>query len=428
MTESAYNNLSVAANGHAADPRSAIAQGADRSGLVDSLVRLLGAEHVLITEEERAFYSHDVFRGGEQALAVVQPGSVEELQQVLRALRDSGLAVVPRGGGMSYTDGYLPEQRDSIMVDMRRMNRIEEINAEARYVVVEAGVTWSELNGALEAYGLRTPFWGPLSGLRATVGGTLSQGSMFLGSGQYGSVADSTLALEVVAADGSLVRTGSWAGEHATPFFRHHGPDMSGLFTGDCGALGFKARAVLRLIKRPSETRFLSYSFTRHADLLEAMANIAREEVASESFAFDPFLQGLRMQRSSLREDMSALGNVMKAAGGGVRGLKEGAKLALMGRRFLDEHAFSLHVAVDGRDAADADSPAPPRSDGPSVPLARRSRETYRALCAARRSGRSTVSWVRRASAGSPSTVSCLSPTRGAPTRLSKNSSNPAAQ
>jgi FAD/FMN-containing dehydrogenase len=259
---------------------------------------------------------------------------------------------------MSYTDAYLPEQSDSLMIDMRRMNRIVEINPEARYVVVEAGVTWSELDEALAGFGLRTPYWGPLSGLRATVGGTLSQGSMFLGSGQHGSVADSLLALEVACADGSLLRTGSWAGEHAKPFFRHHGPDLSGLFTGDSGALGFKVRASLRLVKRPAETRFLSFSFNSHTQLLQAMANVAREEVASESFAFDPFLQGLRMQRASLREDVSALGNVMKAAGGGIRGLKEGAKLALAGRKFLDENSFSLHMTVDGRDAADADSRA----------------------------------------------------------------------
>lgn len=331
------------------------ASGAD---IVGSLQAALGQDYVLTTPEACAFYSHDVFRAGAGALAVAQPGSVEELQAALRIAWDAGIPVVPRGGGMSYTDAYLPQQADSLMVDMRRMNRIVEINADSRYVVVEAGVTWSELNDALEEYGLRTPYWGPLSGLRATVGGTLSQGSMFLGSGQYGSAADSALALEVACADGSLIRTGSWAGEHAKPFFKHHGPDMSGLFTGDCGALGFKVRASLRLIKRPAETRFLSFCFNSHAGLIQAMANVAREEVASESFAFDPFLQGLRMQRASLREDVSALGNVMKAAGGGLRGLKEGAKLALAGRSFLDENAFSLHIAADGRDAADADSRA----------------------------------------------------------------------
>jgi FAD/FMN-containing dehydrogenase len=326
--------------------------------LIDSLRSVVGQDYVLTNQEACEFYSHDVFRAGAQVQAVVQPGAVDELQAALSIAWEAGIPVIARGGGMSYTDAYLPGQSDSLMIDMRRMNRIVEINPEARYVVVEAGVTWSELDEALAGFGLRTPYWGPLSGLRATVGGTLSQGSMFLGSGQHGSVADSLLALEVACADGSLLRTGSWAGEHAKPFFRHHGPDLSGLFTGDSGALGFKVRASLRLVKRPAETRFLSFSFNSHTELLQAMANVAREEVASESFAFDPFLQGLRMQRASLREDVSALGNVMKAAGGGIRGLKEGAKLALAGRKFLDENSFSLHMTVDGRDAADADSRA----------------------------------------------------------------------
>ena len=358
MTDSQSSPAPAFSMPQASEP--AAPSGSQTTG-ADSISRLqgaLGREHVLTTPEACAFYSHDVFRAGAGALAVAQPGSVEELQAVLRIAWEAGLPVIPRGGGMSYTDAYLPEQSHSLMIDMRRLNRVLEINVDSRYVVVEAGITWSELNDALEEYGLRTPYWGPLSGLRATVGGTLSQGSMFLGSGQYGSAADSALALEVACADGSLIRTGSWAGEHAQPFFKHHGPDMSGLFTGDCGALGFKVRASLRLIKRPAETRFLSFCFNSHADLIQAMANVAREEVASESFAFDPFLQGLRMQRASLREDVSALGNVMKAAGGGLRGMKVGAKLALSGRRVLDQDAFSLHIAADGRDTADADSRA----------------------------------------------------------------------
>ncbi|MCC5861820.1 MAG: FAD-binding oxidoreductase [Gammaproteobacteria bacterium] len=324
--------------------------------LPERLSRLLGQEYLLTDEANREFFSQDVYRAGGKVLAVAQPGSIEELREVVRLSTEAGVSVVPRGGGMSYTDAYLPARAGAVMVDTRRLNRIIEINAEARYVVVECGVTWSQLHEALAPLGVSTPYWGPLSGLRATIGGALSQGSIFLGSGQHGSVADSVLALEVVAADGRLVRTGSWAGEHAAPFFRHHGPDMTGLFTGDCGALGFKVRAAFRLVKRGSEARYLSYAFDSSEALTTAMGRIAREEVVSESFAFDPFLQNLRMQRASLREDVKSLGNVMKSAGGGLQGLKAGAKLAMAGRSFLKDVPFSLHLSMDGRDGADAES------------------------------------------------------------------------
>ncbi|MCC5867219.1 MAG: FAD-binding oxidoreductase [Gammaproteobacteria bacterium] len=326
--------------------------------VLERLEAILGADHLLTGDSERAFFSQDVYRAGKLVMGVAQPADVVQLREVLRTATTAGVAVIARGGGMSYTDAYLPVGSPTLMVDTRRLNRIVEINAQARYVVVECGITWSELHTALAPLGLSTPYWGPLSGLRATIGGALSQGSIFLGSGQYGSVADSVLAMEVVAADGQLVRTGSWAGEHAEPFFRHHGPDMTGLFTGDCGALGFKARAVLRLVSRQPESRYISYAFDDHETLTRAMGEVARAEVVSECFAFDPFLQGLRMQRGRLRDDMKSLGNVVKAAGGGIKGLKEGAKLALAGRGFLEDVPFSLHLSMDGRDVADADSRA----------------------------------------------------------------------
>jgi FAD/FMN-containing dehydrogenase len=324
--------------------------------LPERLSRVLGRSYLLTDDDSREFYSQDVYRAGAMVLAVAQPGSIEQLREVVRLATEAGVSVVPRGGGMSYTDAYLPARAGAVMVDTRRLDRIIEINIEARYVVVECGVTWSQLHEALAPLGVTTPYWGPLSGLKATIGGALSQGSIFLGSGQYGSVADSVLALEVVAADGRLVRTGSWAGEHAAPFFRHHGPDLTGIFTGDCGALGFKVRAAFRLVKRAPESRYLSYAFDTSQALTEAMARIAREEVVSESFAFDPFLQNLRMQRAGLREDMKSLGNVMKSAGGGLKGLKEGAKLAMAGRSFLKDVPFSLHLSMDGRDESDAQS------------------------------------------------------------------------
>ena len=138
---------------------------------------------------------------------------------------------------------------NSLIVDLRALDRIEEINAEDAYVVVQAGVTWASLHEMLKKQGLRTPFWGPLSGLLATVGGALSQGSTFLGSGRYGSVGDTVLGMELLQVDGTCLRTGSWAaGANALPFARYFGPDLTGLFVGDAGSLAIKVRASLRVI------------------------------------------------------------------------------------------------------------------------------------------------------------------------------------
>ena len=179
----------------------------------------------------------------------MQPATVEELSAVVREVTGAGFAVIPRGGGMSYTKGYTPDREATISVDTRRLDRIVEINTEDMYVTVECGCTWKQLYEALRDKGVRTPYYGPLSGMFATVGGALSQNSLFLGSGIYNTVAESVLGLEIVTANGSVVRTGSWAHKNSNPFYRHFGPDLTGIFTADTGALGFKARATLRLVK-----------------------------------------------------------------------------------------------------------------------------------------------------------------------------------
>jgi FAD/FMN-containing dehydrogenase len=128
------------------------------------------------------------------------------------------------------------------------------------------------------------------------------------------------------------------------------------MFTHDCGALGVKVRATLRLVRIAPEVRHVSYNVPDARRLFALLAEIARERLVSEVFAFDPGMQKVRMKRVSLAEDARALGKVIKAAGGGLRGLAEGAKVVLGGRDFLDEAQFSVHMTVEGRDAGEADA------------------------------------------------------------------------
>lgn len=323
-----------------------------------ALRQALGDERVITEHDELAFYSQDVYRSGVMPAAVIRPESTEQLAAALQAVAPYGLPIVPRGGGMSYTDGYLPVESQSIMVDMLDMTRVVEINAQDGYVTVECGATWKHLFDALAPHGVRTPYYGPLSGLRSSVGGALSQGSIFLGSGRYGAVAESVIGLDVVTAEGRVLHLGSHANRRGAPFFRQFGPDLMGMFLSDCGALGIKTRATFRLIRPQAESRFLSFSFRDPAALFTAMAEVARADVVSEQFGFDPGLQAVRMKRSSLAEDAKALGKVVTQSGSMLKGLKEGAKVVLAGRSFLEEGSFSVHLSLDGRDAADADAKA----------------------------------------------------------------------
>lgn len=188
------------------------------SSLLDELTTMLGSEFVLLDDFNCSLFAQDVYTKGKPALAVVQPGDTSELARVVAAVTAAGHAVIARGGGMSYTSGYVPSETGSVMVDTRRLDKILDINADDMYVTVQAGCTWKSLHEALRGTGLRTPYWGTLSGIHATVGGGISQNSIFWGSARHGTAADSVLSLDVVLADGSIVSTGANAQSEGSPF------------------------------------------------------------------------------------------------------------------------------------------------------------------------------------------------------------------
>jgi len=319
---------------------------------LDSLRQILGADHLLTGDADRAFFSTDIFRSEIATAAVAQPGTVDELSDTVHIATSHGLAVLPRGGGMSYTDGYLPDRADALTIDTRRLDRILAINAEDMFVTVECGVTWAQLNAALEPLGLRTPFWGTGSGRFATVGGTVSQNAINYGSARFGPASDSVLGLEVVLANGTVLKTGSAATPHdPSPFFRTYGPDLTGLFLADTGALGVKARITLKLIRRPAATLYGSFEFADYAAICAAMAEMAREGVASEMSGYDASVLRHMIQRRSLAEDFSHLGAVAKR-----EGLGAAARVVFAGRRAFRGVAYSLHFTVDGRDGIEAES------------------------------------------------------------------------
>ncbi len=322
--------------------------------LLAQLGNIVGQEQLITDTEECRYYSQDVYSEGTLAAAVIAPANTEQLAAAVKAAVAAGHAIVPRGGGMSYTRGYTPVEADSIVVDMLRMNRILEINREDMYVTVEAGTTWEALHQALEGTGLRTPYWGTLSGRFATVGGGLSQNSIFWGSGRYGSAVDSVISMQVVLADGTVLNTGSAAQINASPFFRHYGPDLTGIFTCDCGALGFKATVTLRLMPVAEAHAYGSFAFEDHATMAAAMSEISRQDLADECFGFDPYLQSVRMKRESLASDAKKFIGAIKAAGGVGAAIKQGAKMATAGRGFMDDVKWSFSVMIEDRSDAAA--------------------------------------------------------------------------
>ena len=209
-----------------------------------------------------------------------------------------------------------------MMVDMRRMNRIVEINDRDGYVTVECGVTWEQLYRALRERGLRTLYYGPLSGRYATVGGALSQNSVFVGAARYRTLAESAISLTVVAAGRQIIGP-AVPGDLDSPFFRYFGPDTTGLFLGDTGAMGIKAEATLRTVPFPEHSSHHSVAVPDFGAAIDCMEATGRFGIATEIYNLDPFYAD----------------TMVKA-----------------GVEMLADHPWTVHLTVDGASEAIADA------------------------------------------------------------------------
>lgn len=274
---------------------------------------------------------------------MVRPGSTEETARVVSLLARERRSVVPRGAGLSYTAGAVPHS-PAVILDTTRLETIQ-VNAEDLYAVVGAGCRWESLAEALKPHGLRAVQASPISGSRSTVGGAAAQN---VPGGMEG-----IIGLTVVLADGTVARTGSAAGGGASPFQRYGGPDLTGLFLGDCGAFGIKTEVVLRLAaRRPAA--FASFALTDADDVVAASQALLQRGLVSRLLAMDQ-AKGAGATQVDAGEAVTIVGAVAKGAGSVGRALKDVTQLA-RGRNVLRRHPWSLHLSVEAatEQAADA--------------------------------------------------------------------------
>ena len=301
----------------------------------------------------------------------MRPAVTGEVAAVVEIAVAHGLAIAPRGGGVSYTRGYVPSRSGTLLLDLSRLDAVHEVNATDMYATVGAGCTWKQIDQAAKAHGLRPVMKGPISGEFATVAGTASQST--------GSASMATfLGLEVVLADGRIVTTGSGALiNDALPFYRNHGPDLTGLFLGDTGAFGIKTRCTLALERIPAGVAFASVAFVTLSDMTAAMTAIARSGIRCRQIGMDP-LKNRTATRVGAVEGLRALGNVVRSASSVAAGMKQAATIVAGGRSVLDDVRWSLHLTVDDHDQLAAERAlaallplvSAGRQITPSVPMA----------------------------------------------------------
>ena len=251
--------------------------------IYEALVNIVGADRVTNNPAELFIYSRD---SGAQppgrADFVVLPKTAEEISAILRLANREKIPVTPVGAGLTLSGIVVPE-RGGIVLDMKRMDRILEVDEINRYVVIEAGVS----QGALQAYLKKNHPRFQHSTPEAPPTATVTANALIHGHGhispRYGINSDMIAGMEVVLPSGEITRIGACALKGKW-FSRGPLPDLAGLFVGWYGTTGIVTRISLKLFPKPAFRQVIVFQ-TDAIDLLpEAIAEIMYLDMAEDFF------------------------------------------------------------------------------------------------------------------------------------------------
>jgi len=238
--------------------------------VIAELEEALGPGRVLTSPQALLCYALDATYHVGRPEAVVLPESTAEVAAVMRIASRHKVPVTPRGAGTGLSGGALP--KGGIVLSLTRMNRIKEIDRKNLIAVVEPGVITAHLQQAAEAAGLFYPP-DPASSQVSTIGGNIAENAGGPRCFKYGVTRDYVLGLEVVLADGRVLRTGGRTVKNVT------GYDLTRLMVGSEGTLGVVTEATLRLVPRPEATQTLMAVFPRLEDAAETNAALVARGV-----------------------------------------------------------------------------------------------------------------------------------------------------
>ena len=253
----------------------------DSAAPLEALARIVGDAHVLTDPQVIASYLEEprgLYRG--KALALVRPADTREVAAVVAYCNQARIALTPQGGNTGLVGGQTPgDSGREIVLSLRRLNRIREIDPLADAMIVEAGVTLAEAQAA--ALGADRLF--PLSLASegsCTIGGNLSTNAGGVAVLAYGNARELTTGIEVVLADGRIVETLSKLRKDNT------GYDLKNLFIGAEGTLGIITAAALKLFPRPRSRATAFIGLTDPASAL-ALLRLARERIGQGVTSFE---------------------------------------------------------------------------------------------------------------------------------------------
>lgn len=251
---------------------------------------IVGAKYVADGVGERYIYSFDMTENlAREPLMIVMPSSVEEVQKIIELANETLTPLIPFVTGQNVGGLTIPQVDGAVIVDLKRMDKILEVDEDAMYMVIEPGVTFGQVKRHLDTHHPTLRYTYPLAPPYTSVlANALVQGLCDL-STSHGSMADFVNGLEAVLPTGELVRVGSGIMGDGNWFGRYPLPDLIGLFSGWQGMTGIVTKIALKLWPKMKVQGFAAlFTFGEHAttDLLKTITRSGNfEDIDSQSLS-----------------------------------------------------------------------------------------------------------------------------------------------
>ena len=231
-----------------------------------ALVRLLGPGVVFTDKATISAHAADRWFASRDPEVVVLAKTRAHVEKTLRFANRHGIPVTPRGAGVGYVGGCVPSH-GGIALSVARMNRIKEIHFADGVAVVQPGVITGHLQAEARKLGLFYPP-DPASLAECSLGGNIATNAGGPRCLKYGVTRNYVLGLEVVLANGRVLRCGGRTHKNKQGF------DLAGLFVGSEGLLGVVTEATLRLLPHPPARATLAASFRSFREAADAVQKI----------------------------------------------------------------------------------------------------------------------------------------------------------
>ncbi len=260
-----------------------------RDVVISRLADIVGESHLTADQSITTLYTKDHnFISGETPNCVVFPNSATEVQAIVRLANECRIPIVPRSSSIGLHGAGIPTEK-GIVVDLKRMNRILEIDERNWYAVIEPGVTFHQLNKELEKKGFRPakPFLDPPS---ASVVSTYMERTPVVTAADFTYGSEHVISYTVVTPNGETFTVGHPPLEN-TPASAPDGPGLNfyRLFQGAQGTLGIVTWMIIRLLPIPKKEKIFFFPCPTLGRLVELVRAVQKYELGLECLAMNNF-------------------------------------------------------------------------------------------------------------------------------------------